>query len=1348
MPKLEERKLTPRQQRLWSEHKQKHHSSAQTATELFDNINSIESLYKALGASDDIKTKALLMLRLRSWLTAVSVFDPVTGHALSTGIVDFMDVVAQTTQDIAFEGETNDRIYRIATHTGEAIQAILEHTRDKILREYAMLPIYAVREIDSTSVQWLSRKPGRTIREKLAGKPYIKAVRRRSSVDTAENRLFKAFLLRFEQILLDRQSALNTASGETCEALLVSLQRWLRGDDAAAIGYWDNLPPNNTLLQDKHYKKVWGGWLWLQDLDAKINEDNKRTTQDFLSVIYWKTLALLNQTGCFRIAQQPVKLDYDCFAISLPLPITKGYLFPKRRDTQICGKITHLVTEKRHGFIGRYFFYTSDLSTDLCFDELKVGQLLLFNGEELPENKWRAKRIMPPTPKSLELKLSDKGIDIRLDQKELSVRSVIGREVVLIQKPKGTKKKFPLNLPALKEVPEAILSLLTDASFTITDKQSDLTQMDVSIVDLCSIRPMFTNSSGSQTLLPFKLLQQKWKVGDEEYFIDCAESKAIAFGSAIETVSMKSLFLHNSTLPDAAKSSASMFFVKKLRDYIPTNNLSYLVPDWGNDFDLECVRKSVSFYFEKSTPLPKSIAIIFAWQSSQRFKRDDVCNNAFVLVVDAFDGGISITPVQAKNQKKLNKILPESKGISWERHPTFTVKDKDIYTKMDKRLSQAGCQPSNELIELFGFDGLVSDAGTLSFVNNDDWYHLPADIKSTLLMETRPVLREEDIKQCITSLNQSIPKGAKVFVLPVGDSIQYNRGKSLDYCFIADEFSFVEGGKTLNSWQKKATDIDLWRDHLPKLSIRISHDGRLENFYLVKDATVTPQRGIVPIPVDELFTLPAGQPDYNFPLQQGEEDRELQFAAYLKSSAFPLQKDTRCRLKMTYTYGANDPYELKFIPSDASCTEFKSIRVEWRRSSVAENATIDFANLVFPDFPASKTWSDFQQFPNNRGRGEPTNLLDNITREIAWLDSIYKYGRVKAEITSDWEEDKNGGFFCFADDIFFHRSRFDLLEKQDLPKKGDFVSFYKIKTELRFKGHNITLNNDRHRRFFSSKFYFSLYTIWDNGHSLSETDVPGQFRNAVLVGTELACSIIESENIPSALKKELRFFLSCLHKDSPSIVSNWLVKVMKEVKMEKNEKGVHLLLENKRSIAFAIGDAELPWQRELLANAINLDNKGLIQSIAMEILSIALWRSEGLISKLTESELSALNSNLRNCIKFDLDLIKVKKHRAAILCKHLELLLALLRTRESEEKKIKMILAPNKKLTEDYVDLVDAASKMKDIELKSRISLHVEKPKTFYNTPDFLYALRMYLTGDSGANTIIIEKISSEYIQE
>lgn len=1348
MPEAQKSKLTARQKRMLSDYQERQHVAAQPVQQSISAIDSIESLYKALSGGDEIKAKALLMLMLRSWLTEVSSFDPVSGHALYTGLVDFMGVVAKSMQDEALEGERKDRIYRIVSHAKEAILAIMDHTRDKILREHAMLPIHAAREVDSKSVQWLSRQPGRTLREKLSGKPYIKAVRRISSVDTAENRLLKAFLLRLEKILIERQRALAVTTEETCEELFVFLQRWLRSEDAFEIGSWGNLPPNNTILQEKRYRKVWDGWLWLQSIDEHIQGDCTRVHHDVLSVIYWNTISLLNHTGRFRTIQQPVGLDYDIFSISPELPV-RGYLFPER-DSRGRGLIEDIKND--FGFLsaengGKLYFNKNNLSNGLNFRSLKSGDTVSFvvgsnhRGDCANDVRLILSPESLPDPQPVSMCLYPDRFHIHLDKKDLIVGFYDG-QLFLLLKPEGTKKKLELKTSIFKDIPKTILSLVTESPFGYSEpenSQSDPRRMDSSVVDLCSIRPKFTDHTGSQAYLPFRLLQQHWPLNvNDGLMIDCGYTKAIALHPDIETVSMRSLFLHNSTTSDAAKSGASMFFTKKLSDYIRADRLTYLVPDWGNDFDLEGIRKSVNFYFDASTPLPKSIAAIFAWQSSKKFGQDNVRENDFVLVVDAFDGGVSITPVQAIYQKELAAILPETQGISWERHPTVIEGNKNIYIGMVRNLAKAGCQASEELIKLFGFDGLTYDAGEISFVKDDNWYHLPGSIREALNQDLDiNILSNHTIGDCLNSTNRDC-QGVNIFILPLEDTIKKPELRT-NYSWLGSDWSPIKGCQTLNEWQQGVDDIALWRDHLPELSIKIYSDkGYAVNFYLVKDATVTPQRGrTVDIPVMEIFVLPVNRKSYyKFPLQQGEGSQELQFIAYLKSPAFPLKEATSCKLKMTYTYGADDPYELKFIPLDSEKAGFKSIRVEWR--SAAEGETTDLENLPVPDFPVRKTWSDFQKYPKEDGTSF-SDLLGWVERDMKKISDITSYGRVSG-IIPNWIDRGNNNIFCFINDVFIHKSSLSLSSRQELPQPGDTLSFYKIEGDHgKFSAEDVAIGNSQPNRcFLANSLRFPVLTIWNHEHSLSESDVPDHFRKTILKGTQNILSIIKSANMPDTLKEELFFFLCCLHKDVPVSVATRLLDAVKD---KRTLRSYH------RNIAYAIGSAELPWQQELLENVINpIDNEGLTRSITMEILSIALWRSKVLVSKLTEEELGTINQNLYGCLEFDLQKVvnEGKSYQIATFCKHLELLLALLRSRGNEDKGFKMILAPEKELTKKFVTLVDDVSRIvidKDIELKSRISLQIEKPEIFRYTPDLLYALRMYLSGDSGASTIMISEV-------
>ena len=687
--------------------------------------------------------------------------------------------------------------------------------------------------------------------------------------------------------------------------------------------------------------------------------------------------------------------------------------------------------------------------------------------------------------------------------------------------------------------------------------------MDSSVVDLCSIRPAFTNNTGSQAYLPFRLLQQHWPLNvNGGLVIDCGHAKSIALHSDIETVSMRSLFSHSSTLPDATKSSVSMFFTKKLSDYIKADKLTYLVPDWGNDFDLEGIRKSVNFYFDESTPLPKSIAAIFAWQSSKKFVQDRVRENDFVLVVDSFDGGISITPVQAIYQHELDEILPDTQGMSWERHPTVIVPNRGIHTAMARNLNRNGCQTSEELLHLFGFDGLASDSGEVSFVKDDHWYHLPGSIRETLTQDLDlNMLSNYAISDCLNSTNRDC-RGVSVFILPLEDTIRKPDDVRKDYKWLGSAWSPIKGCQTLNRWQEEADDIALWRDHLPELSFIDIPQQVTEKFFwwsdfnLVKDVPVIPKRGrVTDIPIERTFTLPVDpkepQDHYRFGLNLGKGKKELRYEAYLKSPAFPLKKATVCKLKMTYTYGADDPYELKFIPLDSAEADFKSIRVEWRSVSERENKP--------PKFPPPKTWSDFKKFPKEDGKSF-SDLLDWVEREMGMIADIADFLAGKnskriydgAVAHGEWKEDRNGKQFCYLGydfgDVFFHESNFEQFDTE-----ADKISFDLEEQRDRegYVARNITLGKSISKKtveHFRKSLRFPALTIWNHGHSLSESDVPDHFRNSIFEGTQKILSIIESENIPDSLKEELFFFLCCLHKDAPGIVGSRLLDAVKDKK--------------------------------------------------------------------------------------------------------------------------------------------------------------------------------------------------------
>jgi hypothetical protein len=95
------------------------------------------------------------------------------------------------------------------------------------------------------------------------------------------------------------------------------------------------------------------------------------------------------------------------------------------------------------------------------------------------------------------------------------------------------------------------------------------------------------------------------------------------------------------------------------------------------------------------------------------------------------------------------------------------------------------------------------------------------------------------------------------------------------------------------------------------------------------------------------------------------------------------------------------------------------------------------------------------------------------------------------------------------------------------------------------------------------------------------------------------------------------------------------------------------------------------------------------------------------------------------------------------LVKKLELLLGILRARNNFD-----FLYPHEALTLQYIETLDKIIKYtidNKINIKTRIQLDIDKPESFNNVPNILYALRVYLTSDTGAaNSIKVLGVSDD----
>ena len=815
--------------------------------------------------------------------------------------------------------------------------------------------------------------------------------------------------------------------------------------------------------------------------------------------------------------------------------------------------------------------------------------------------------------------------------------------------------------------------------------------VDPVCVDLTGLRPRYA-ATASVKFLSSSFLWQQWKREGEDVDIELFDSDAAWLHPQACTIAAPDLFFAKDNSSDSFDRAARAF-VSQLREIFRNDAFVWLVPDFLNDFELEVIRRNLNARFPGAEPLPRSVAAVFA-----KIDYSKVGNGFAVVVVDGSGGKICATKLLAKFDIDLKKRLPETGGFYWERCPPVIVASTDQE------------KPGGN-----GYDITTVDA-------QGQWHdaNRPAEPQFVDAAFLKRDPRVGSFAFCINLMESPVAGGIRLYAL-----------------------------------QQRAGDIPLWRDHIPELSIKVMKDGHYQRFHLVsRGTTVRPIRGKhVPIPIDEDFTLPAGRPFYEFPLFLGESADDLGFSARLDSPVFPLKNDVVCELDLAFEYGADEPYKLVFRPGEVA---FPSIRATWRRTE-----EVIITNAPGPEYPTPMTWVGLRSVQKQNGN-ETSDLLEWVQNAIKLMDQdfyIRPKPRTTGMITREWLTDRKGGHFTFAtcnataESVFIHEKSFAQglnyadftegenisfeLQVRDKKHSGWKVAGPRYKEAERLKefdeesGRNVAAN-------IRKRLYFPVIQVWRDGRSIGDTQCPKEFANAMETNIAYLAALLREKDIPDSVKNEIKFLFSCMHKDATKECAQWITEQVENRNIRRKQAV---------AVGFALGDVSVQWQKDVLFSLVAHQTND-----ALRVLAYAIWREPHFVEKFSVVELQSILEAL-NIMLASIKPCLPQKHEndegasriwSRATTEPLELLLGLLRARFSSDPEVKMLLQPHQKITKELAKQIERVTDIvakSNVAIISRVQISLQKPQGD-RTPDLLYALRLYLTGDDGANAIHISSIS------
>jgi len=1234
---------------------------------------------------------------------------------------------------------TDDEITRITRSAGAACRHIAEHLRERILREDVMTPHYKVREVSARGIGWLSKRPGRTVREKLSGTNSMLAVRRRPCVDTGENRLFMAFVRRLDALIAQKKELPGITLSPEEEDFHAWMQRILHDEALQEIGAWRNTPPNNTLLGERRYRIVWRNWRALQELDALIAADDAHLDERITTVLMWKLARRLG--AAYGFTQQPIRYHY--------------------RQGRILSVLGRIDARNTNGTIR-----------------------LRLHGRSI---------IVTYRKKIYQLQVKDmRLIDMQGDAHTVAPGGMDALAAMIA---------VQLGCPRSASLPE-------QAPPTEERRPS-------AYVDLFALRPSYLTGAGEACQLSVRIMRQKFvRRGAKhtyDYDIPVDEAASIHMRSAharsvaIRTYSVVSC-VNEKDIASRDGDDREGKLLAMLRRHIPADRICISLPDAYNEFDLRRLREALRVRSGKVDTMPRSIAFLFEetrrptfWR---KFRFDD-----FVLLVDCVQDRCTLTLVQGRKDERVENALPESKGLVWERHPTRQGEIRfddgtDLHTRCRVALEKRGVPSGDAVLDVVDVDGLRAEQGRLYIDFGMRGHSLDESLEKDLLLP-KPGIK--GIVQAFQTKYDALLRGRKVHVYVLTDRLICDEPGAVQTSAPA---RVLEGMRrydellhTMESYRRTYDaheELCLWHDHLPALGIKRLY-GVFDLISEQDNISVKPQLNKEQeISIPHGFTLPRGQREYRFGLIMNSVSHDITHEAVVRHPSFPLDADTECRLRLTYTYGKDIPYELVFEPRDGGAP-FRRVEVRWEEAkarplpgnmptfpqgaedwntlihgATKKKSDVDLLGWLRRDLNRAISLrtvircKDCQKFSYHEYDNR-SNILA-LRTEIDGTPSVVRIVDTKGIL----EHVRDGAFSCRLERARKERYVVDF-HGEELIRSGAIVKDVDVRGEtqtVRFFENNFLFKEDwnngsikgrvsfeispkegRYKAinavvegdgcvFYTGTFplreavthhlapsiFFPLHTVFFNGRSFHEPASPEEFRQIMeQVVAALPGAFARLRNAKKANQQMSGIFFRVICTLAPSVGRQFyeiIYGVLEHVPQIVDD-----------DLGCALSAYDTVEAKELLERL--MASKSITSQRKIWILSRAAWKHEDFVR-------NAPPDMLMKYFEEAVDIVSQKGGNERNMLKFLEYILGVFRLRERGDTEINRRLSLNnpymRRLYHAVEEMIAAGYRLP----VSRIKFDVRQ-RTEYEDEridDFYYALLVYITGDTGQGDIRITKIA------
>lgn len=883
------------------------------APELGD-IRQIEQL-----AANEVPSKEgawwIMLQTAESICNSASLRDPVNNAYLPEFWTDAIAGVEAILDSESARPLPYDDLMQMITFCGDQLQSVVENPRHNIVKVDTMLMPYRVKNTGSKTMNWLGRQPGKTIKEKLAGKNKMLTQVNEYSYDIRENQVAMMLYRQMMRRVSDRINFGIKANGyDSVESeqihQLQRIKKLLRNSPLSDVEPKNHGQANNALLSDKNYSIIWRAYLNMTKYDTHLENNWKIALELYVKAVFlsinaeflsYKDVCVVESRNTFASLNNLHTSYIVGYQWSIPYVVEVSY----------CGKSISLDV------------YDAPLyGTDNCESEMHIT---LTAKEIEKEENYEGRR---GTPLDWTIDVGNKAqITLRADLSGI-------REINSFL----TNRIFSFAQIETEKRDASVKHIMGSVAYDIIAGGDQLGIID----DENPTMPVwgsryavaYTNEQGVKTFYP-------------------GGNSAVHYNSDDLVIVSDAVNEQNNEGLKAALNEIHNRVILDRDDYF-----FYLVPDSLEEILQKNLKQCVRSWFSRTFPVWRSVAALTYWLENPDYKFEDNSIFAYIdLVGDTATAGmLTIHSEEVLKAQVCNHFPPfpqveEGDGITEDafcRQYVAFYADKygfDVPEDVKDNLVRSGSikalmikdNYANQFVEISGRTSVYQITYDKDLISEcmDSWL---VGIRNFWKIMHRRFDRKPNhalfLSDILINLLYQLERENDLYSI-------FDEDEQDNLCLYQSSSDLILKGALVYK-ERLNKHLPTWTEYLPHLSLEVIKDGNYAQLELIgKDVSFDVMGENNEHAVEERLVLKAGQSEYRFPLKKMDISRKSsKIDAYITDKSFPLDYDLGVKLAVRYRYGFDNSFELILTPEEEKDAPFESIIVDWKEGVKKEKKSL------------------------------------------------------------------------------------------------------------------------------------------------------------------------------------------------------------------------------------------------------------------------------------------------------------------------------------------------------------------------------------------------------------------------